>query len=486
MGAGPVTADAQPSQGWRLEPKTARDAQGFVVSPFAHLQYGEALFLTLPPGIGGGWLAALRAQITITDATGQASPSATIAFAYSGLRAMNLDADTLATFADPFREGMHQEDRRRRLKDDGPTVIEGGAVWSADTANAVLVVYEDDEAALAALCAKASAILRVAGAPVAFSISLSLRFDEKGIAREHFGFADGLSQPVPYGPEILGPSGGPAPKDLWHPIAAGDILFGHINAHDEPAPGPLVKVPEGTACGLPPSQTAEGYRDLGVNGSYLVIRELRQDVARFWTSMDQAAAALGDPTLPAEALAARVVGRTADGDPLVPGGTLPPVGGQPANTFGFLATDPHGVGCPIGSHIRRANPRDGLAPDPQSALDLLKAANNHRILRRGRKFGPPIADPRVDDQQSRGLLFMCLNTDLVRQFEFVQQNWLLNPTFATLFNETDPLMGPKGPFTIPAQPIRRRATVETFIHFAGGDYYFLPSLPALDYLGGLK
>ena len=111
--------------------------------------------------------------------------------------------------------------------------------------------------------------------------------------------------------------------------------------------------------------------------------------------------------------------------------------------------------------------------------------NNHRILRRGRKFGPDIADPRVDDGAERGLLFMCLNTDLVRQFEFVQQTWLLNPGFAVLFDETDPLLGPKGPFSLPDRPLRRRAEVETFVRFAGGDYFFLPSLPALDYLQSL-
>jgi deferrochelatase/peroxidase EfeB len=85
----------------------------------------------------------------------------------------------------------------------------------------------------------------------------------------------------------------------------------------------------------------------------------------------------------------------------------------------------------------------------------------------------------------RGLLFMCLNTDLVRQFEFVQQTWLLNRDFGTLLDETDPLLGPRGRFTIPAQPLRRRPTVETYVRFAGGEYFFLPSLAALDFLQAL-
>jgi deferrochelatase/peroxidase EfeB len=82
-------------------------------------------------------------------------------------------------------------------------------------------------------------------------------------------------------------------------------------------------------------------------------------------------------------------------------------------------------------------------------------------------------------------LFICLNTDIARQFEFVQQTWLLNPNFATLFDETDPLIGPKGTMTVRDQPLRRRIEVDTFVRMVGGDYFFLPSMPALKYLATL-
>ena len=157
----------------------------------------------------------------------------------------------------------------------------------------------------------------------------------------------------------------------------------------------------------------------------------------------------------------------------------------PENAFGYAATDLHGHGCPVGAHVRRANPRDGLAKDPASAQTLLDAANNHRILRRGRKYGPPPTDRHTDDGAERGLLFICLNADIARQFEFVQQTWILNRNFATLYDETDPLVGPKGGFTIGEQPLRRIVDVETFIQSAGGEYFFLPSLPALKYLASL-
>jgi len=75
---------------------------------------------------------------------------------------------------------------------------------------------------------------------------------------------------------------------------------------------------------------------------------------------------------------------------------------------------------------------------------------------------------------------------LTGHFEFIQQTWLLNRNFATLYDETDLLMGPRGRFTIPKQPLRRIVDVQTFIQLAGGEYFFLPSLPALRYLSSSR
>jgi len=45
-------------------------------------------------------------------------------------------------------------------------------------------------------------------------------------------------------------------------------------------------------------------------------------------------------------------------------------------------------------------------------------------MRRGRSYGHRAADPRVHDGVERGLHFICLNADIERQFEFVQQTWI--------------------------------------------------------------
>jgi deferrochelatase/peroxidase EfeB len=309
--------------------------------------------------------------------------------------------------------------------------------------------------------------------------------DDKGKIREHFNFVDGMSQPVLHGEWIRPPRGPAGERRLeWHGVEAGEVLLGHLNAHDEPAPGPVVASSPQADEHLSDHGVPKGFRNLGLHGSYLVIRELYQNVAAFWNSM-QAAAGTLDTGITADWVAERVVGRTQDGVLLRPAGTPPVPPGVAENDGGFDELDRHGFGCPLGSHIRRGNPRDSLPSRDGPVEGLLSASNAHRILRRGRTFGPKLKDRMTDDGVTRGLLFMCLNSDIARQFEFVQQTWMLNPGFATLVQETDPLMGPEGRFTIPARPVRRCPVVKTFVQFAGGEYFFLPSIPALRYLATL-
>lgn len=545
MGAGPMTrAETKKRPTWKLKSPHDRLTQGIVVSGFASLPSAQALFLSCDwldsaPG-KGEWLRTLESVAPITDADGSDQRAATIAFTFTGLQRLGLPADALATFSTPFREGMYQEDRLRRLSDsyDGQwqeTVIPGGPRWSGNiparkerrleaweialadlgsprerdeqevvtpvTVHALLLLYDKDESAVAAWARSVETALVRHDVKVVHRLPLDLRLDENDVGREHFGFADGLSQPVPFdeksGQESAAGAltlsdGNPVQRDPWHGVPLGEILLGHTNAHHEKAPGPMV--PDDARArdaGLPVEGAPEGFRNLGFDGSYMVVRELQQRVAAFWQSVEAGAARIrardpGAAHVTAEWLAERIVGRNIDGHLLCPSGLLAADEFNfPQNAFGFRQIDPQGIGCPRGSHVRRANPRDGLAKDLASAPTLLDAANNHRILRRGRKYGTTLPDRDRDDGQERGLLFICLNTDIARQFEFVQQTWLLNRNFATLFDETDPLVGPKGRFTIPERPLRRIVEVETFVQLAGGEYFFLPSLPALKYLASL-
>jgi len=511
MGEGSVTQpplNRRPS--WRLAPPDDTRTQGVVVSGFSDLPWAEALFLYAKDS-GAAWINALRAAAPITNAAGKEKEAraAALAFTCTGLASVGLPYEVLETFSPQFREGMYQEDRLRRLGDkiDGEwqsTVIRGGPIWSGNvpieqpatampstpvTVHALLLLYDKDQADAQRWAAEVGQTLAPLGVTIVRQLSLDLRLD-KGIGREHFGFADGLSQPIPFGPSVVLSDGRPSERDPWHGVPLGEILLGHENAHSEKAPGPFIPTDEKARADLLPEGAPEGFLNLGLNGSYMVARELRQYVASFWQSLRTGAERIRahDPNaahVTAEWLAERVIGRNVDGHLLCPSGFLAAQDGLPQNDFGFMRDDRYGHGCPLGSHVRRANPRDGLAKDAASAQTLLDASNNHRILRRGRKFGGPVDDRYRDDQQERGLLFMCLNSDIARQFEFVQQTWILNRNFATLFDETDPLVGPEGPFTVREQPLRRIVEVETFVQSAGGEYFFLPSIPALDYLGRL-
>jgi Dyp-type peroxidase family len=559
MGAGPVNNQIKKRRpSWKLKPPHDVFTQGIVVSGFNKLPSAQALFLFCDwPENGpdaavthgkGAWLQALNSIAPVTDADGRDERAATLAFTWTGLQKLGLPAEALATFSAPFCEGMYQEDRLRRLGDRKlrwfgdrvehewqGTVIEGGPRWSANiparkdsgakdragvnaelgepeddaeresrtpkTVHALLVLYNKDEDTARDWAKRVENSLANYNVKIVHRLPLDLRLDENGIGREHFGFADGLSQPIPYdekeGDEsaedtVILSDCTPAKRDPWHGVPLGEILLGHTNGHHEKAPGPIVPdCAKSRAAGLTTDGAPEGFRNLGLDGSYMVVRELQQRVAAFWESLETGAARIRahDPSathVTADWLAERVIGRNLDGHLLCPSGFLAADQyNQPQNAFGFLKTDPQGIGCPRGSHVRRANPRDGLAKNLASAQTLLDAANNHRILRRGRKYGTTLSNRDQDDNAERGLLFICLNTDIARQFEFVQQTWLLNKNFATLFDETDPLVGPKGQFTIPEQPLRRIVEVETFIQLAGGDYFFLPSIPALKYLAAL-
>jgi deferrochelatase/peroxidase EfeB len=138
----------------------------------------------------------------------------------------------------------------------------------------------------------------------------------------------------------------------------------------------------------------------------------------------------------------------------------------------------------MGSHVRRANPRDTF----ENNARLFRPRNDHRLLRRGRPYGPK-PDEKANGKK-RGLMFLGLNADLERQFEFIQQNWINNPVFAGLAGETDPLISSDGPgrdvFTIGGVPAPHRlCALPQFVTVRGGQYFFLPGIKALERLAGL-
>jgi Dyp-type peroxidase family len=273
---------------------------------------------------------------------------------------------------------------------------------------------------------------------------------------EHFGFRDGISQPVMVG------SG--QTESALNTIQPGEFLLGYVNEHGQVTERPVLGPDDDPDRVLPRD---EAHRpDLGRNGTYLVMRQLHQDVRGFWRWADEATR---DPDGSADPeamtrLAAKMVGRWPGGAPMV----LSPDRDDPekatANDFAYYASDVEGLRCPIGSHVRRANPRDSLDPKPGTQQSIA-VGKRHRLIRRGREYGAAPAPGTLldagDDGVDRGLHFICLCGNISRQFEFVQATWASSPKFDGLHEDDDPLIGARGPgagaFRVQGAPVRRRA-----------------------------
>jgi len=215
----------------------------------------------------------------------------------------------------------------------------------------------------------------------------------------------------------------------------------------------------------------------------MVWRKLRQDVALFRRTLRDAATRYehGDEEL----LAAKVVGRWRNGTPLV----LSPQRPDPdfkstakaANGFRYLDADADGYRCPLGAHIRRSNPRDGLGWPGLGDAGLLSF--RHRIIRRGTPYGPALpADATEDDGQDRGLIFVCFNASLSRQFESVQLQWLNDGNSLRLGHDSDFVLGSPlgtGKMTVQGQPPYFLSPQAAFVTTRGGEYLFVPGIAAL-------
>lgn len=452
------------------------DIQGLLASGYGHLKEARFLLLAIAePARAGVWLGRLADELTTARARSHAT-AVNVALAPSGLAKLGLDP-ALAKFSDRFLEGMTAPHRSRALGDVGADAPERWSWGGPDTApvDLLLALYAGDTGALSTL------EQRLTGDDSGLSLVRAL--DTRWSDREHFGFRDGIAQPA-----VEGLRQG-APDDT---IRAGEFVLGHHNEYGQLTGRPLVSR-AADPTGLLPIDSASGDGDLGRNGSYLVLRQLSQDVGAFWTFVDQATTAPDGRSDPAARtrLAAQIVGRWPDGEALVLAPDGPRQTPHPDDEFRYHDLDPHGLRCPLGAHIRRAHPRDMLDPDPGSERSIA-IDKRHRLLRRGRTYGAPIAADAVlngagRDNDERGLHFICLCANIARQFEFVQHTWLNNPKFNGLYDDTDPLVGPAGrSLTLQAQPVRQRvAGLPSFVGVRGGGYFFLPGVRAVRYLASL-
>lgn len=456
----------------------------------------------------------------------QEKPSATtnMAFTYSGLKHLGVPQKSLQSFPSEFVMGMKA--RRDILGDDGKSAPEHWDpiwqqeapvdIWVSINGQSLEAVEEryQEICAVLSTCSGTDGVEQVkghAGPNPDYQNASALYENGRPTAKEHFGYTDGISDPYFKGSgrnERAVVGGGkptraaPNTREGWEPLETGEFILGY---RDESQEYPFAPIP----------------RLLSFNGSFIVYRKLHENVGSFNRYIDEVGK---DFPGGKEMLMAKFAGRWANGAPLA----LFPTQAEADEFAAKLANaqeqrqtatgeekvywneeyyklrsqmvafkydeDLSGARCPIGSHIRRTNPRGALEFGKEAFQTPGALTDRRRLLRRGAPYGE-VKDPTRDDGE-HGIIFIAVGASIKRQFEFVQQQWINYSNDFKLGNDKDPLLGNHGEvegqgtgrMTIEADPKGNRppffcANLPRFVETRGGDYFFLPSLTALWMIG---
>jgi Dyp-type peroxidase family len=518
-----------------IVPVTARDGsvEGYSLAHSLTLTFGDrplvgdaSVYDTAPDPINMSDVAGDPQLLGKADSKQAARRAVFLSFSAVGVAHFappNAEASSLLEgFPPAFRTGMAK--RGRILGDMGGADAQHWR-WSDADAEAVLNVFAETPEDLCTVIEVHRALLKNYGGSVIHQLDCAPANPEKPDF-EHFGYRDGISQPVIRGTGRA--TRGVPTRDMLEP---GEFILGYKNGGGFFPPSPVLPAEADMARTLPilsdgdmgrfpdfgDKSIGAAPRDFGRNGSFIVIRELAQDVNGFDDFVERKAQEVrGDASTDGQMVyrdlykligqfpdkdwvKAKLMGRWPNGRPLVgnPVNTASPKPGDPdeancraaevENDFTFGSDDPQGIACPFGSHIRRTNPRDSKQPGDAKEQII---TNRHRLLRRGRTYTRTEANGGVE----KGLLFVSLCADLERQFEFVQQVWSNASGFHGLTNEPDPIFSPDmldtvtggtcpRNFTIPtpAGPIKLTG-MQNFVTVKAGGYFFLPSRSALTWL----
>lgn len=403
-------------------PKQAhREIQGNILRPYAKPKT-RYIFLTFEStDAGRNWLANIKDDITTSSdwnwSTKGVAPdiAVNVSFTFAGLRMLAVSRQVLEQLPIEFREHPHS---RAAVLGDDPHEWDDAFRDHATAAGIHAMVSIHYKAELGG-----ELLERITCAP-GVQVVHEDKGERLGKRKEHFGYADGVGQP--------------------HLLRGGAPL---LPGHDEIPLGEFILGYEALRGGTGGNALP---MELVKNGTFIAYRKMEQDVAAFRKLLSDSAKALGlkdeDGT---EWVASRLAGRWRDGTPvdkLNDATTSDPNTSEQSdadiandrqrnNNFDF-ATDPNGERCPLGSHIRRMNPR-------KSASTNSEAIQQHRIIRRGITYGPPMdAGAKKDDGKKRGILFVAVNASLARQFEFLQRVWANTGGFLGLDPQAkDPLIG---------------------------------------------
>lgn len=497
------------------------DVQGLV--RFGYAKMTEACYFLLKiadPQAARRWLA--KAPVTTAEKNGSSPESALqVAFTYEGLQQLNIPVKVMKQFPTEFITGMTGDpSRSRRLGDtyeNSPTTWYWGA--NGNVPHAVVMLF-----AKPGQLENAKQAIQNQFWDAAFKDIKCLSTTDMG-GREAFGFIDGISQPELDWELTRKVSRNCDQLTYGNVVCLGEFLLGYSNEYGRYTDRPLLDPGDPGSEELLEAEDHPGKKDLGLNGTYVVMRDLEQDVRGFWQFVDSVSGSHPSQRyMLAEAMLGRVI---SDGSPLVSLSKTPIPGvGTDANAdkrkldielnqFTY-DSDPDGTRCPFGAHIRRGNPRNADIPggiqgwishlihilgfgNKNVRDDLVSSTRFHRVLRRGREYGEPLSPEEAlqpkppGGEPPRGLRFVAVNANIQRQFEFVQNAWMVRTKFDGLTEESDPLLGNRAPvsgcpftntFSLPQEnEVRQRIMgVPQFITVHGGAYFFLPGMRALRYI----
>ena len=510
--------------------KGRKDMQGLIARGYDSLNASLYLFLeiTNPVQAKKYFSELIEKYITRADKTndksfpekGDPANAVHIAFTSSGLKETGLSQDILDTFSREFIEGMsytYPDKHNKNIIEERSTLLgdtndNRSSRWhwgntETKPVHCVLMLYAKDSNALTVL--ERNVFININEGVRVVHTGNTFEYNPNDEDKEHFGFRDGLSQPNMKG---FSQSKGKADNQLINP---GEFILGYKNEYEHYSPSPYVESDAKSVSlpDMPPDMPRnKNKKDLGKNGTYLVFRQIEQHVERFWKFLYlHSKESPVTQTEKAIKFGAKMVGRWPEGQPL----TICPEGAftmddDSLNEFAYADLDKDGIRCPLGAHIRRTNPRDQVhtGRDQEASIEM---TSRHRMLRRGRIYGDPVdkkmnieniinqvKDKELESNNNvektpvvRGLHFICLVSDIGRQFEFIQNVWANTSTFGDLCNEVDPMISPRPTkyqpqcheFTTPQETVRNRyKEVPEFTTVVGGAYFFMPGITALKYI----
>ena len=459
------------------------EIQGFLIRDYRDMPFAKYFLLQFTDAVKGKkFLKNISEKIT-TAVNNNESSYMNIGFTSAGLAALGLLQNNMRAFIREFREGMVTPYRQRLLGDHDSSEP---AKWNwggpqNDTIHITVMIFGKDREKIDAHAEECIAEFNQYALKSVFVLD-NTTFPE---GREHFGFRESISQPIIIGSGVTGHKN--------DHIRAGEFILGYKNEYGVYPDTPLLHENQGNSSMLDRDPGGSDKKDIGKNGTYFVLRQLKEDVDGFWNFLNEKSKD-DNGSINAEAstkLAAKMMGRWPGGAPLVKYPDKDPGILSDDNDFVYTDTDKLGLKCPFGSHARRTNPRDNFEETgPAESLQLTK---KHRIMRRVRSYGEtytssPTQHTPIDEV---GILFGCFNADISRQFEFIQYTWANYPKFKQLYADPDPFIGVKEnpeagteqQFTIPQETANKYITgLKSFVTVKGGAYFFFPSITVVKYL----